>query len=96
MPIRLLDQLDKLAPNAPESALIWRSKCRAHIAAKRKPKTIVKAGDIVRFSPQGRDFELLSPAGPRRGWHVRLVNGDNSIFQYRATARQMNNCIVIS
>lgn len=98
MPVRLLDQLDKLAPDAPESALNWRAKCRAHIAAKRKPKTIVKPGDIVKFSDNGAAFELLSPAGPRRGWHVKLLGAVGSTVRsiYRANARQMNQCIVIS
>jgi hypothetical protein len=95
MPARLLDQLDKLAPNAPESALNWRAKCRAHIAAKRKTKTIVKKGDIVRFSPHGADFELLAPAGPRRGWHVRLLGAAPHLSQYRANARQISQCQIV-
>jgi hypothetical protein len=97
MPVRLLDQLDKLAPNAPESALNWRAKCRAHIATKRKPKTIVKPGDIVKFSPNGAEFKLLAPAGPRRGWHVQLLGAVGSTVRstYRANARQISQCIVI-
>jgi hypothetical protein len=96
-PARLLDQLDKLAPNAPESALNWRAKCRANIAAKRKPKTIIKPGDIVKFSPNGAEFKLLEPAGPRRGWHVQLLGAVGSTVRsiYRANSRQISQCIVI-
>jgi hypothetical protein len=98
MPARLLDQLDKLAPNAPESALNWRAKCRAHIAAKRKTKTIVKPGDIVKFSPNGAEFKLLTPAGPRRGWHVQLLGAIGSTVRstYRANARQISQCQIVN
>jgi hypothetical protein len=98
MPARLLDQLDKLAPNAPESALNWRAKCRAHIAAKRKTKTIVKPGDIVKFSPNGAEFKLLAPAGPRRGWHVQLLGAIGSTVRstYRANARQISQCEIVN
>jgi hypothetical protein len=98
MPARLLDQLDKLAPNAPESALNWRAKCRAHIAAKRKTKTIVKPGDIVKFSPHGAEFKLLAPAGPRRGWHVQLLGAIGSTVRstYRANARQISQCEIVN
>ncbi len=97
-PVRMIYLLDKLAPidplDARESAqwaLKWRNKCREN--AKRKPKTTVKKGDIVKFSPNGRVFELISPAGPRRGWHVKLLGFNGS--QYRASAYQVNRCIVL-
>jgi hypothetical protein len=97
-PIRMIDLLDKLAPIDPldarqsaQWALKWRQKCREN--AKRKPKTIVKKGDIVKFSPHGREFELISPAGPRRGWHVKVFGACGST--YRASAVQINRCIVI-
>lgn len=100
-PVRMIDKLDQLAPIDPldmrqsaQWARKWRDTCRAN--AKRKPKTIVKPGDIVKFSPHGAEFELLAPAGPRRGWHVRIT-GDSPFRQtYRATAQQVNQCIVIS
>lgn len=99
-PVRMIDKLDQLAPIDPldmrqsaQWARKWRDTCRAN--AKRKPKTIVKPGDIVKFSPHGAEFELLAPAGPRRGWHVRIT-GDSPFRQtYRATAQQVNQCIVI-
>jgi hypothetical protein len=53
----------------------------------------VKKGDIVKFSPNGRVFELISPAGPRRGWHVKLLGANGS--QYRASAYQVNRCIIV-
>lgn len=90
-PARLLDQLDKLAPNAPESALNWRAKCRAKLAAKRKPKPQFAPGQIVQFGA-GRLFELVKPAGPRLGWIVKLANQPGSMT-YRATARQMSQSI---
>jgi len=97
-PLRLIDLLDKLAPIDPldarqsaQWALKWRLICREN--AKRKPKTIVKKGDIVKFSPHGRIFELISPAGPRRGWHVKLLGANGS--QYRASAYQVNRCTIL-
>lgn len=90
-PARLLDQLDQLAPNAPESALNWRAQCRAKLAAKRKPKPQLAPGQIVQFGA-GRLFELVKPAGPRLGWFVRLANQPGSML-YRATARQISQSI---
>lgn len=91
MPARLLDQLDKLAPNPGQSALDWRAKCRAKLAAKRKPKPQFAPGQIVQFGA-GRLFELVKPAGPRLGWIVKLANQPGSMT-YRATARQMAQSI---
>jgi hypothetical protein len=97
-PVRMIDLLDKLAPIDPldarqsaQWALTWRNKCREN--AKRKPKTKVKKGDIVKFSPHGREFELISPAGPRRGWHVKVLGAFGST--YRASAYQVNRCTII-
>jgi hypothetical protein len=97
-PVRLIDMLDKLAPIDPgdmsqsaQWARGWRDRCRAN--AKRKPAPAVKPGDIVKFSDNGRKFELISPAGPRRGWHVKLAGANGSL--YRATARQIANCQII-
>ena len=94
MPARLLDQLDKLAPNPPGSALDWRARCRAKLASKRKQSRRVFApGQLVQFGAVGRVFELISPAGPRRGWYVKLANANGQ--QYRASAKQMADCLVI-
>lgn len=67
-PLKMLDMLDKLAPNPPgQYAAKWRQACRDRIAAKRN-RTQWKAGDRVEF---GRtSYKLNSPAGPRRGWYV--------------------------
>jgi hypothetical protein len=99
-PVRIIDALDRLAPIDPldarqsaQWAKKWREACRTN--AKRKPKTIVKPGDIVKFSPHGAAFELLAPAGPRRGWHVKLTGESGFRQTYRATAQQVNQCIVI-
>lgn len=93
MPKRLLDQLDQLAPNATGHALEWRAKCRAKLAAKRKPARTFSPGQLVQFGSVGRVYELVSPAGPRRGWDVKLPGANGSI--YRANARQMADCKVI-
>jgi len=93
MPKRLLDQLDKLAPNPPGCALDWRARCRAKLADKRKNNRIFTPGQLVQFGSTGRVYELISPAGPRRGWHVKLSGANGSL--YRANARQMAQCTVI-
>ncbi len=92
MPKRLLDQLDQLAPNAPQSALDWRAKCREKLAAKRKTKPKLAPGQIVTFPNVTGQFELIMPIGPRRGWSVRYVGGSMS---YTASARQISQCTVI-
>ncbi len=91
MPKRLLDQLDQLAPNAPESALRWRAQCRAKLAENRKPAQKVSPGQLVQLDRGGRVFELIKPAGPRLGWFVKLANQPGAMT-YRATARQIANC----
>lgn len=92
-PARLLDMLDKLAPNAPQSALDWRAKCRAVLADKRKPKPKLAPGSIVQFPHVKGQFELIMPIGPRRGWSVKFVGGSMS---YTANARQIAQCTLIA
>jgi hypothetical protein len=92
-PARLLNMLDKLAPNAPQSAIDWRAKCRATLADKRKPKRKLAPGSIVEFPNVKGQFELIMPNGPRRGWSVRYVGGSMS---YTANARQIAQCSVIA
>lgn len=102
-PVRLIDMLDQLAPIDPADnsmsgqwARGWRDRCRAN--AKRKPAPAVKPGDIVKFSDNGPAYELICKAGPRRGWHVRMFNGSGMQYgmQYRATARQIANCQIVT
>lgn len=89
-PIRLIDQLDKLGLPHNTMARDWRDRCRAN--AKRKPAPAVKPGDIVKFPNIGGEFELIKPAGPRRGW---LIKYKNEAVLYRATARQIANCQIV-
>lgn len=98
-PLRIINMLDQLSPINPidarqsaQWALEWRQRCREN--AKRKPAPKVKPGDIVKFSDHGSEFELISTAGPRRGWHVKLAGVPFSQL-YRATARQICNCQII-
>jgi hypothetical protein len=92
-PARLLDQLDQLAPNAPQSAIEWRAKCRAKLAAKRKPRPKLAPGQIVTFPNVRGQFELIMPIGPRRGWSVRYLGGSMS---YTANARQIAKCQIVN
>lgn len=66
-PLKMLDMLDRLAPNPTGYAAEWRKKCREHHAAK-KTRTVWKAGDRVDFG--GHVYKLEEPRGPRRGWRV--------------------------
>ena len=71
-PLKMLDMLDRLAPNPTGYAAEWRKKCRDRHAAK-KARTTWKAGDRVEF---GRTVYTLShPAGPRKGWTVTDEHG---------------------
>lgn len=82
-PKKMLDLLDKLAPN-PEGqyATKWREACRDKLAAKKYART-PKTGERVEYG--GMAYTLVSPAGPRRGWHVKT---DKGAF-YRMTAKQI-------
>lgn len=74
-PVRILDELDRIAPVPEDStAAGWRVRCRAKHAERRaRARTQWAPGQRVRFSPPGDVFELIAPAGPRRGWHVRRL-----------------------
>ena len=66
-PAKMLDMLDRLAPNPTGYAAEWRKKCRERIDAQ-KTRTVWKAGDRVN---NGRAvYVLIEPAGPRKGWRV--------------------------
>ena len=98
-PLRIIDKLDKLCPiDANDDSLgakwarDWRARCRANAKAK---KTIKLApGMRVAFAPAyDREYVLVSSAGPRRGWHVRLAGGSDMI--YRAHAKLFKNCSIV-
>jgi hypothetical protein len=94
-PLKMLDLLDKLAPNPNGYALDWRVRCRSAIAdKKRKAKTVWQPGMRVQFSPTGRVFEILADAGPRRGFFVRVADRSD-LQQYRATTRSMANAEIV-
>lgn len=83
-PAKMLDMLDRLAPNPAGYAAEWRRKCREHQAAT-KARTVWKAGDRVQY---GRDaYTLKRPAGPRKGWIVTHPSG----MDYRLPARALSN-----
>ena len=71
-PAKMLDMLDRLAPNPTGYAAEWRQTCRERIAAKKAKKTRWKAGDQVQL--WRTVYTLNSPAGPRKGWNVTDEN----------------------
>jgi hypothetical protein len=84
-PAKMLDMLDKLAPNPPgQYAAGWRQACRDRIAAK-KARTVWQAGDRVQYGREA--YTLKRPAGPRRGWIVTHASG----LDYRLPARALSN-----
>ena len=80
-PARMLDMLDKLAPNPTGYAAQWREACRE--ALKAKPKTKPTAGQRVTYNKTA--YTLFSPAGARKGWIVHTDTGE----RYRMNARQL-------
>lgn len=99
-PLRIIDKLDKLCPiDANDDSLgakwarDWRSRCRANASPSKRPK--LAKGMIVRFTDNGPEFLLDSDAGPRRGWYVRMLNGHGTGSLYRASAKQLNNAIIV-
>lgn len=84
-PVRILDQLDRLAPNPGGYAKEWREKCRAAKATK-KTRQAWKAGDVAIIG--GNKYLVCGSAGPRRGCYVKHPE---SGAHYRATAKQMAN-----
>lgn len=98
-PKRLIDKLDKLAPIDPADdslgakwAREWRARCRANAAAKDNRFKPFK-GAIVSFGTVPTKFELVAPAGPRRGWYVRIAGTDGSL--YRASAKQLSKAVIV-
>jgi hypothetical protein len=80
-PAKMLDMLDKLAPNPTGYAAQWRAACRENLKA--KPKAKPAAGQRVTYN--GKVYTLERPAGPRKGWRVSTDTGE----VYRMNARQV-------
>jgi hypothetical protein len=95
-PVRMLDLLDRLAPEPNGYALDWRARCRAaHADKKRRAKIQWAPGMRVQFTPTGRVFEILADAGPRRGFFVRVADRSD-LQQYRATARSFAHAVIVN
>lgn len=82
-PVKMLDMLDRLAPNPTGYAANWRKSCREYHDAK-KARAVWQAGDRI---DNGRAvYVLIEPAAPRRGWRVYdEATGD----RYRMPAAQL-------
>ena len=74
-PRRILDLLDKVAPNPEGGAKIWREKCRQKLTDKNSIKPC--AGMDISYG--GHIYKLIKPAGRRRGWIA--VHGNGNIFR---------------
>ena len=84
-PVKMLDLLDKLAPNPRGMyAAGWRQACRDRHAAK-KARQVWKAGDRIEYGREA--YTLKREAGPRRGW---IVTMEKSGFDYRIPARALS------
>jgi len=86
-PAKMLDMLDRLAPDPTGYAADWRKACRENIARKKAPKAKPAAGQRVTYNSQA--FTLSHPAGPRKGWIVHSDAG----ARYRMNAQQVNQAI---
>ena len=71
-PAKMLDMLDRLAPNPTGYAAEWRQKCRDRIAAK-KTRTPWQTGQRLEFN--STVYTLTHPAAPRRGWYATDETG---------------------
>jgi hypothetical protein len=86
-PARMLDLLDKLAPNPKGYGKQWREACRETIARKKTPKAKPTAGQRVTYNKTA--YTLSHPAGPRKGWIVHSDTG----ARYRMNARQVSQAL---
>lgn len=84
-PAKMLDLLDKLAPNPKGYAEQWRKACRDNL--KKKPKAKPVAGQRVTYN--GTAYTLLTAAAPRKGWKVSNDAGE----VFRMSARQLNQAL---
>lgn len=86
-PRRILDLLDKVAPNPEGGAKIWRDKCREKLA--QKPRFKLCAGMDISYG--GVIYKLIESAGSRRGWRVMHESGKT----YRLPACAMAHAIPV-
>lgn len=77
--------LKLLTPTKSDYANEWRKRCVAHAS---KPTRKWVAGLVVKYGPAM--YELVAPAGPHRGWHVRRVSDGR---EYRMKATQLAQSI---
>lgn len=82
-PAKMLDMLDRLAPDPKGYAADWRKACRETIARKRTPKAKPAAGQRVTYNKTA--YTLSHPAGARKGWIVHSDTG----ARYRMNAQQV-------
>lgn len=82
-PAKMLDMLDKLAPNPTGYAAQWREQCRQTLKDKAKPRAKPTEGQRVSYN--GTAYTLIFPRGPRKGWTVSTDTGE----RYRMNARQV-------
>jgi len=82
-PAKMLDMLDRLAPDPKGYAKQWREQCRETIARKRTPKAKPAAGQRVIYNNTA--YTLSHPAGARKGWIVHSDTG----ARYRMNAQQV-------
>lgn len=97
MPARMLERLETVAPLAADDssyARQWREKVRAYHAERRtRARTQWAPGQCVKFSPSGDVFQLIAPAGSRRGWHVIRMS-DRAPF--RAPAARFSHAVTVN
>ena len=86
-PAKMLDMLDRLAPDPTGYAAEWREACRETIARKKAPKAKPAAGQRVTYNSQ--NYTLSHPAGPRKGWIVHSDTG----ARFRMNAQQVSQAL---
>jgi len=91
-PLRIVDALDRLAPNpASENARAWRTRVREYHAAKRA-RTQCPLAEGMRVKYWNSIYILQRFAGPRRGWYVKLDGGH---MTYRIPARELTRLEIL-
>ena len=94
-PLKMVDMLDKLAPNPGGYAEKWRAAIREnHAKRKARQKIAWLPGMRVQFSSTGPVFEIIGPAGLRRGFHVRMADKPGCSI-YRAPAARFSTARIV-